>query len=595
MKLKRNIKCGTLRQEHIGKEVIVNGWVHRRRDLGGLIFIDLRDVSGIVQIVLNPEDNKEMHGKAEGLRSEDVIAIKGKVVERQSKNKDLPTGDIEITADEIEIFSKSDVLPFSIEEHHNNASEELRLKYRYLDLRRDIMRNNILMRSKIMEICRKYFYENDFIDIDTPVLFKSTPEGARDFLVPSRLSAGEFYALPQSPQIMKQLLMIAGFDRYFQFAKCFRDEDIRADRQFEFIQIDVEMSFVDMDDIIEHTEKMISRIMKEAYGINVDLPFPRITYAESMERFGNDKPDMRFGMELKDLSEMSSTSDFKVFRGAVDGGGKVAGICVKGKASEYSRKKIEELQKEISVFGAKGLAWAKVEGGKLTGGISKFIKENEVAVMKDKFAFEDGDLLLFVADKKPKVVYDSLANLRLMVAKQQQLYNEKDMNYLWVVNAPLFEYDEEEERYVSVHHPFTMPMSEDIPLMDTDPGKVRSLSYDLVLNGVEIAGGSIRIHDMDIQKKVFKTLGLSDETVESQFGFLLDAFKYGAPPHGGIAYGFARMVMLMQGLQSIREVIAFPKTTSGQCPLSSAPSEVSEEQLTDLKLSLIKKEKTKQK
>lgn len=592
MKLKRTIKCGELRKKHIEKEVIVNGWVHRRRDLGGLIFIDLRDVSGIVQIVLNPEDNKELHEKASNLRSEDVIGIKGKVVERQNLNYQLPTGEIELIAQEIEIFSKSDVLPFSIEEHKSKASEELRLRYRYLDLRREIIKNNFLMRSKITEVCRKYLYENDFIDIDTPTLFKSTPEGARDFLVPSRLSARQFYALTQSPQILKQLLMIAGFDRYFQFAKCYRDEDLRADRQYEFTQIDIEMSFVDLDDIIKHSEKIIQAIMKECYNIDINLPLPRLTYAESMERFGNDKPDMRFKMELKDISQMASKSTFKVFNDAVLNGGKVAGICVVNGAKEYSRKKLEELQKEISVYGAKGLAWVKFENDKLSGGISKFIGKEELTILKEKFNLKNGDVLLFVADKNKKVVYDSLANLRLIIAKQLKLYNEAERNFLWVTHAPLIEYDEEGQRYVSVHHPFTMPNPEDLHLLDAEPNKVTSLTYDLILNGNEIAGGSIRIHDMKIQKQVFEKLGFNEEEMKNQFGFLIDAYKYGAPPHGGIAFGFARMVMLLQDCDSIRDVIAFPKTTSGQCPLSSAPSSVSKNQLDELKLELKNKNNT---
>jgi aspartyl-tRNA synthetase len=586
MKLKRSIKCGLLREEHIGQEVIVNGWIHRRRDLGGLIFIDLRDVSGIIQIVLNPEDNKQLHEKGEGLRSEDVIAIKGKVVIRQSPNKELPTGQIEIIASDIEIFSKSEVPPFSIEEHKVKASEELRLKYRYMDLRREIMKNNILMRSKVMEVTSNYLYQNDFINIDTPSLFKSTPEGARDFLVPSRLNPGEFYALTQSPQILKQLLMVSGFDRYFQFAKCYRDEDLRSDRQLEFIQLDIEMSFCDVDEIIEHTEKLVAKMMKECYNIDVITPFPRITYAESMERYGNDKPDTRFGMELKDISDIASESDFKVFNQAVKDGGKVAGICVEGKAGEYSRKKIEDLQKQIAIFGAKGLAWVKYEQDKLNGGISKFITEEEFGKLIEKFNLKNGDLLLFVADKNKRVVYDSLANLRLMIGEQLGLIDINKRNFLWVVNAPLFEYDEDEKRYISVHHPFTMPNPDDLRLLESEPDKVSSLSYDLVLNGIEIAGGSIRIHDKDIQRRVFNVLGFSEESISSQFGFLVEAFKYGVPPHGGIAFGLARFVMILQNALSIRDVIPFPKTTSGQCLLSFAPSPVDTKQLDELKLQL---------
>lgn len=591
MKLKRNVKCGELREKHIEQKITVNGWVHRRRDLGGLIFIDLRDVSGIVQIVLNPEDNKQLHEKGEGLRSEDVIGIKGKIVKRQNPNPDLPTGQIEIIASEIEIYSKAEVPPFEIEEHKSNASEELRLKYRYMDLRREVMKNNFIMRSNIMKVMGDYLYENNFINIDTPSLLKSTPEGARDFLVPSRLNPGEFYALTQSPQILKQLLMVSGFDRYFQFAKCYRDEDLRAERQLEFIQLDIEMSFCDMDDIIEHTEKLVAKVMKKCYDINVATPFPRMTYVESMERYGNDKPDTRFGMELKDISDIASKSNFKVFNQAVKDGGKVSGICVEGKAGEFSRKKIEDLQKEIAVFGAKGLAWVKYENDKLSGGISKFITEEELKQFIEKFNLKNGDLLLFVADRNKKVVYDSLANLRLLLGKKLDLIDINKRNYLWVVNAPLFEYDEEEKRYVSVHHPFTMPKPEDIPLLNTKPGNVSSLSYDLVLNGVEVAGGSIRIHDKEIQNKVFNVLGFDEESISSQFGFLVDAFKYGVPPHGGIAFGFARFVMILQNASSIRDVISFPKTTSGQCLLSSAPSPIDAKQLDDLKLQLKPKQK----
>jgi aspartyl-tRNA synthetase len=589
MKLKRTIKCGELRKNQIGNEVVVNGWVHRKRLLGGLIFIDLRDVSGIVQIVLNPEENQKLHEESSSLRSEDVIAVKGKVVERESPNDSIPTGYIEIIAGEIETFNKSDVPPFSIEEHRSNASEELRLKYRYLDLRRDVMRDNLIMKSKATQLCRNYLYENNFIDIDTPTLFKSTPEGARDFLVPSRLNKGKFYALPQSPQIMKQLLMIAGFDRYFQFARCYRDEDLRLDRQYEFVQLDIEMSFIDMDDIINHTEIMVSNMMKELYDYEVKTPFPRITFSESMERFGNDKPDMRFGMELKDITEMASKSDFKVFSGSANEGGKVAGLCVEGKAGEFSRKNIEELQKKIEPYGAKGLAWLKYEGDKLSGGISKFIKDNELSVLKDKFNLKNGDLLLFVADRNRKVVYDSLANLRLILGKMLNLYDTDERYFVWITHAPMFEYDEEEKRYVAIHHPFTMPNPDELDKLETEPDKVTSLSYDLVLNGFEIAGGSIRIHNRDVQGRVFKQLGLTEETMNSQFGFLLEAFKYGAPPHGGIAFGFERMMMILQRAESIRDVIAFPKTTSGICPLSSAPSEVSQNQLEELKLQLKKK------
>ncbi len=589
MKLKRTIKCGELRKNHIGNEVIVNGWVHRKRLLGGLIFIDLRDVSGIVQIVLNPEENKKLHEESSSLRSEDVIAVKGKVVQRENPNDSIPTGSIEIMAGEIEIFNKSDVPPFSIEEHKSNASEELRLKYRYLDLRRDVMRDNLIMKSNATQIFRNYLYENGFIDVDTPTLFKSTPEGARDFLVPSRLNKGKFYALPQSPQIMKQLLMIAGFDRYFQFARCYRDEDLRLDRQYEFVQLDIEMSFIDMDEIINHTEIMVSKMMKELYNYEIKIPFPRITFAESMERFGNDKPDMRFGMELKDITDLASKSDFKVFSGSANEGGKVAGLCVEGKAGDFSRKNIEELQKKIEPYGAKGLAWIKYEGDKLSGGISKFIKDDELSILKDKFNLKNGDLLLFVADRNKKVVYDSLANLRLMLGKMLNLFDPNERYFLWVTHAPMFEYDEEENRYVAIHHPFTMPNPDDMDKLETEPEKVTSLSYDLVLNGFEVAGGSIRIHNREVQSRVFKQLGLTEETMNNQFGFLLQAFKYGAPPHGGIAFGFERMMMILQGADSIRDVIAFPKTTSGICPLSSAPSEVSEEQLDELKLQLKKK------
>ncbi|HET7656914.1 MAG TPA: aspartate--tRNA ligase [Bacillales bacterium] len=585
----RTHHCGRITEEEKGKKVQLKGWVQRRRDLGGLIFIDLRDRSGVVQVVFNPEVSKEALETAEKVRSEFVLDIIGTVVQRESEavNEKLSTGKIEVRAEQVEIVNSSKTPPFVISDD-TDAAEEVRLKYRYLDLRRPVMQKTFHMRHKVTKIIRDFLDQQQFVEIDTPMLTKSTPEGARDYLVPSRLNPGEFYALPQSPQIFKQLLMIAGFERYYQVVRCFRDEDLRADRQPEFTQIDIETSFMEKEELLGLIEQMMKKIVQEVKGREIQVPFPRMTYQEAMERYGSDKPDTRFDMELVNISEIVKNSSFKVFSGTVENGGEVKAINVKGCAGDYSRKDIDALGEFASRYGAKGLAWLKVEDEGLKGPIAKFFSEEESDRLINATDAASGDLLLFVADKGD-IVAASLGALRLKLGKENGLIDENKLNFLWVTEFPLLEYDEDENRYVAMHHPFTMPLQEDLPFLETDPGKVRAEAYDIVLNGYEIGGGSRRIHERDVQDKMFHALGFSEEEAKRQFGFLLEAFEYGAPPHGGIALGYDRIIMILAGRQTLRDVIPFPKTASASDPMTEAPSEVSQKQLDELFLSIKRK------
>ncbi|MBS4173656.1 aspartate--tRNA ligase [Bacillus sp. FJAT-49736] len=582
----RTYYCGEVTEKNIGETVTLKGWVQKRRDLGGLIFIDLRDRTGLVQIVFNPANSPEALAVAEKIRSEYVLDVQGEVVSRSEGtiNENLKTGRIEVKVEKVSIINEAKTPPFMIE-NNTDVSEDLRLKYRYLDLRRPVLLETFKMRHNVTKSIRNFLDEEGFLDVETPILTKSTPEGARDYLVPSRVHPGEFYALPQSPQIFKQLLMVAGFDKYYQIARCFRDEDLRADRQPEFTQIDIETSFYSQEDIMAMTERMMSRLLKEVKGIEINTPLPRLTYDEAMSRFGSDKPDTRFGLELVDVSELVKDSGFKVFSGAVATGGQVKAINVKGAADSYSRKDIDGLTEFVSVYGAKGLAWLKVEEEGLKGPISKFFSDEEQIQLAKLLEAEIGDLLLFVADKK-SVVADALGALRLKLGKDLSLIDQSKFNFLWVTDWPLFEFDEEEGRYYAAHHPFTMPVRDEIEKLDTDPGSVKAQAYDLVLNGYELGGGSLRIFERDVQEKMFQTLGFTKEQAIEQFGFLLEAFEYGTPPHGGIALGLDRIVMLLAGRSNLRDTIAFPKTASASCLLTEAPSGVSNEQLVELSLSL---------
>ena len=581
---KRTHMCGVLRAENIGQEVTLNGWIQKKRNLGGLIFCDLRDKTGIVQIVFNDKIPKELFEKADTLRSEYVVGLKGVVAERESKNPGLPTGDIEILASDLIIYSEADTPPIYIKDD-DKVDDNLRLKYRYLDLRKQKMQRNLTFRHNIVKLARNYFSDNGFTEVETPMLIKPTPEGARDYLVPSRVNKGSFYALPQSPQIFKQLLMVGGTDRYFQVAKCFRDEDLRADRQPEFTQIDLEMSFVDVDDVIEIQEGFLKKLFKEIMGVDIVTPLPRLTYDEAMERYGSDKPDTRFGFELKKLNDVVKGCEFSVFANALEAGGDVRAICITGGADKFSRKEIDKLQDAIKHFRAKGLAWIKVGDGQVQSPISKFFSEEKMNEILSACDAKAGDLVLIVADKA-KIVFDSLGFLRRDIAKKLGLLNDKQYNLLWVVDFPLYEQDEETGGLSAMHHPFTSPKEEDIPLLDTDPLKVKANAYDIVLNGVELGGGSIRIHDRKLQAKMFDILGLTEEQKQRKFGFILEAFKYGTPPHGGLAYGLDRLVMLLSGEPSIREVIAFPKNQNAQCMVSEAPSAADEAQLLELGIEL---------
>ncbi|MGG3432964.1 aspartate--tRNA ligase [Heyndrickxia coagulans] len=582
----RSYYCGDVTEQQIGEKVVLKGWVQRRRDLGGLIFIDLRDRAGIVQIVFNTAVSEEAFKLAEKVRNEYVLEVEGKVVARSENtvNPNLKTGKIEIQADRLAIINNAKTPPFMIE-NETDVAEDVRLKYRYLDLRRPVMFETMKMRHAITKSIRGFLDEEGFIEVETPVLTKSTPEGARDYLVPSRVHPGEFYALPQSPQLFKQLLMISGFDRYYQIARCFRDEDLRADRQPEFTQIDIETSFMSQEDILAMTERMIKRLMKEVKNVDIETPLPRLTYEEAMNRYGSDKPDTRFGMELVDVSEIVKNAGFKVFASAVTSGGQVKAINAKGAASKYSRKDIDALGEFAARYGAKGLAWLKAENEGLKGPVAKFFTEAEQSQIAAATNAETGDLLLFVADKK-SVVADALGALRNKLGKELGLIDESKFNFLWVTDWPLLEYDEEAGRYTAAHHPFTMPFEEDIEKLETDPSSVKAQAYDIVLNGYELGGGSLRIYKRDVQEKMFKALGFSKEQAQSQFGFLLDAFDYGTPPHGGIALGLDRIVMLLAGRSNLRDTIAFPKTASASCLLTDAPGAVSEAQLDELQLKL---------
>ncbi len=584
--LKRTCRCAELSEENIGQEVTVMGWVQKARNTGGLIFVDLRDRSGLLQINFQEEKlGQELFDKAYKLRSEFVIAVVGTVVAREGGiNKNLPTGAIEVVATKLRVLSEAQTPPFPIEEDIK-TKEDLRLKYRYLDLRRPDLQRNLIMRSKIATLTRQFLADEGFLEIETPMLNKSTPEGARDYLVPSRVHPGCFYALPQSPQLFKQLLMCSGYDRYFQLARCFRDEDLRADRQPEFTQIDMELSFVDEDDVMDVNERLLQKLFKEILDIDIELPIQRMTWQEAMDRFGSDKPDLRFGMELTDVSEVVAGCGFGVFTGALENGGSVRGINAKGQGS-MPRKKIDALVKFAKDFGAKGLAYLCVnEDGTYKSSFAKFMTEDELSALVQKMDGQLGDLLLFAADKN-KVVYDVLGNLRLELAKQLDLLDKNEYRFLWVTEFPQFEYSEEEQRYVAMHHPFTMPMEEDLDLLETEPGKVRARAYDIVLNGTEIGGGSIRIHQDDIQERMFEALGFTKESAYEQFGFLMNAFKYGVPPHAGLAYGLDRLVMLMAKQDSIRDVIAFPKVKDASCLMTEAPSRVDEKQLEELSIGI---------
>ncbi|MFN3633823.1 aspartate--tRNA ligase [Exiguobacterium profundum] len=581
---------GRVTESLIGQEVQLKGWVQKRRDLGGLIFIDLRDRTGIVQVVVRPE-NEAVHQLAETIRSEFVLDVKGTVLERENKNPNMPTGNIEVIASEINILNAAKMTPIPIGDEAENVSEDLRLKYRYLDLRRPALQETFRLRSKTSNTIRNFLTEQEFLEVETPILTKSTPEGARDYLVPSRVHGGEFYALPQSPQLFKQLLMVAGFDRYFQIARCFRDEDLRADRQPEFTQVDIETSFMDIEDLMAMMESMMGQVMESTLG-RTDTPakFERMTHAEAMRRFGSDKPDTRFGLELIDVADAVKGAGFKVFDAALESNGQVKAINVKGEADNFSRKDIDKLQEFTAVYGAKGLAWLKVTAEGLNGPIAKFFDETYAQKLIEATEAEAGDLLLFVASK-PTVVADSLGALRVKLGHELGLIDESKFNFLWVTDFPLVTFEEEDGRFYANHHPFTMPNREDLHLLETDPASVRAVAYDLVLNGYELGGGSQRIYERDIQERMFKLLGFTQEEAVEQFGFLLEAFEYGTPPHAGIALGLDRLVMILAGRSNLRDTIAFPKTASASCLLTQAPSPVADAQLEELSIRTAIKEK----
>ena len=586
--LHRTCRCAEVTTQMVGSEVTLMGWVQKARDKGGIIFVDLRDRSGIMQLIFeNGSIDEEGFAKAGKLRSEFVIAVTGTVEKRGGAvNENLATGEIEVRAKSLRVLSEAEVPPFPVEEN-SKTKEDVRLKYRYLDLRRPDLQRNLILKSRVMQLTRSFFTNEGFLEIETPMLGKSTPEGARDYLVPSRVHPGCFYGLPQSPQLYKQLLMCSGYDRYIQIARCFRDEDLRADRQPEFTQIDMELSFVDVDDVIDVNERYLSYLFKEVLGIDVKLPIERITWQEAMDRFGSDKPDMRFGMELHDVSDIVKNCGFSVFTGALEAGGSVRGINAEGQGS-MPRKKIDKLVEFAKGYGAKGLAYIAIaEDGTRKSSFAKFMTDEEMDALIAAMDGKAGDLLLFAADKK-KLVYDVLGALRLELAKQMDLLDKNEYRFVWVTEFPLLEWSEEENRFTAMHHPFTMPMDEDIPLLDTDPGAVRAKAYDIVLNGNEIGGGSVRIHQDDIQERMFKELGFTPEAAHEQFGFLLDAFKYGVPPHAGLAYGLDRLVMLIAKVDSIRDVIAFPKVKDASCLMTQAPQRVSEAQLDELGLEVEK-------
>ena len=588
--LKRTDYCGDLRIGDVGKEVTVAGWVQRQRDLGALIFIDLRDRTGIVQLAFGEDTDREIFDKAFAARSEFVLMAKGVVRERSSKNKDIPTGDIEIEVNDLRVLGKSETPPFEIVENCQ-TSELTRLKYRYLDLRRPDLQRNIIMRHKICKITRDYFDENGFVEIETPILIRSTPEGARDFLVPSRIHNGTFYALPQSPQLYKQLSMVAGFDRYMQIARCFRDEDLRADRQPEFTQIDLEMSFVDMEDVLNIGEGYMKRVFKEALGVDIQLPLPRITYKEAMERFGSDKPDTRYAMELYDLSDIVKGSSFSVFTSAIENKGSVRAITAKNAVSVLTRKEIDKLVETVKGLGGKGLAWIRInEDGSYTSSFAKFMSEEEMKAILEKGDAKPGDVVLVVADAKNSIVFTVLGALRQMIAKRLDIIPKDKYNLLWIVEFPFFDWDEEIGQFVAMHHPFTAPLDECLPYLESDKANVRAKAYDLVLNGIELCSGSIRITNPELQSRIFSLLGLSQEEAQQKFGYLLDAFKYGAPPHGGFGIGLDRLCMQMLRCETLRDVIAYPKVQNASEPMTDCPSPVSDEQLRELGIALSEKE-----
>lgn len=582
---KRTTYCGLVTEAFLGQEITLKGWVDNRRDLGGLIFVDLRDREGIVQVVFNPAFSEEALKIAETVRSEYVVEVQGTVTKRdpETVNPKIKTGQVEVQVTNIKVINKSETPPFSINEENVNVDENIRLKYRYLDLRRQELAQTFKMRHQITRSIRQYLDDEGFFDIETPVLTKSTPEGARDYLVPSRVHDGEFYALPQSPQLFKQLLMISGFDKYYQIVKCFRDEDLRADRQPEFTQVDIEMSFVDQEDVMQMGEEMLKKVVKEVKGVEINGAFPRMTYKEAMRRYGSDKPDTRFEMELIDVSQLGRDMDFKVFKDTVENDGEIKAIVAKGAAEQYTRKDMDALTEFVNIYGAKGLAWVKVVEDGLTGPIGRFFETENVETLLTLTGAEAGDLVMFVADK-PNVVAQSLGALRVKLAKELGLIDETKLNFLWVTDWPLLEYDEDAKRYVAAHHPFTSPKEADIAKLGTAPEEADANAYDIVLNGYELGGGSIRIHDGELQEKMFEVLGFTKEQAQEQFGFLLDAFKYGAPPHGGIALGLDRLVMLLTNRTNLRDTIAFPKTASATCLLTNAPGEVSDKQLEELSL-----------
>ena len=574
----KTINNTDITKKDIDKEVTLYGWVQKKRDLGGVLFIDLRDRSGIIQLVIN--DDKKFYKNASGLKNESVIKVVGNVRERESKNENLSTGDIEVVISSLEILNQSKDIPFEISDT-TTALEDTKLKYRYLDLRRNPVKNRLIARHKIVTSIREYLNNLNFIEIETPILCKSTPEGARDYLVPSRVNKNKFYALPQSPQILKQLLMVGGMERYYQVARCFRDEDLRADRQPEFTQIDMEMSFIEEEDIENIVEGLMKKVFKDIKGIDIKTPFLRMKYSEAMERFGSDKPDMRFGMELNNVTELFKMSEFKVFSNAISDGGIISCIKVENEASNFSRKKIDELTEFVKQYKAKGLAFIKMENDEFTGGISKFLTDAEKEALKEKLSLNNNDLVFFASDKK-EIVYASLGALRVLLGKELGLIKEDDYKFLWVVDFPVFEWSDEENRFVSCHHPFTMPKDEDVDKLLTDKANCHAKAYDIVLNGYEVGGGSIRIHKEDVQEKMFEALGFSKEEAYDKFGFLIEAFKYGTPPHGGLAIGLERLVMILTGTSNIRDVIAFPKTTSASDLMTDCPNYVDEKQLNEL-------------
>ena len=585
---KRTHMCGELNLSDEGSQVVLNGWVAKQRNLGGLIFVDLRDKTGIVQVTFDDSIPQELFERADSLRSEYVIGVKGTVRERSSKNANLSTGDIEVFADDLVIYSKADTPPIYIKDD-DNVDDNLRLKYRYLDLRKVKMQRNLTFRHKVVKLARDYFDNNGFTEVETPMLIKSTPEGARDYIVPSRVFPGSFYALPQSPQLFKQLLMVGGTDRYMQVVKCFRDEDLRADRQPEFTQIDLEMSFVDMDDVITMQEGFLKKLFRELMDIDIETPLPRLTWQEAMERYGSDKPDTRFGFELKKLNDVVAGCGFKVFTDALEKGGDVRGICIDGGSAHFSRKDIDKLTESARSYGAQGLVWIRVNEDEINSSVNKFFDQEQLKEIAAVFEAKAGDLILIVSDRA-KVVFDTLGFLRREIAGRMGLLDDKEYKLLWVVDFPLFEKDDETGELKAMHHPFTSPKPEDIPMLDSAPEKVKANAYDIVLNGVELGGGSIRIHDRELQSKMFDILGLTKEECEEKFGFLIEAFKYGAPPHGGLAYGLDRLVMLLLGEPSIREVMAFPKNQNAQCLVSEAPAPVDKAQLDELGIDISEKE-----